>query len=133
MRLNMMSEEITALLDFSTDDDATEWFDVPPWALFVGVFIPTLTNDADVGIEVSRDGGTTPVPVVDLADGNDLVICGSTDDPAYVDISDYIRAFVGNRKSATAEAAGVRPTKFRFTVSVAEDTADMPFYVVFRG
>lgn len=120
-------EKIDVLLDYSTCDVATQSFTLPQWATFVSVLIPNFTNNANVGIEMSDDGETTWYPVIDPADGADLVICASGSDPGYVDISDFIRAFIPRGSIGPPETA------FRFSLSVAEDTSDFTFYVYVRG
>jgi len=120
-------ERISVLLDYSADCNATVHFTLPQWATFVTVLIPDFTNNATVGIEISDDGGTTYYPVLDPLDGSDLVICASGSDPGFVDISDFIRAFIPR------ECIQPPPTRFRFTLSAAEDTADTTWYIFVRG
>jgi hypothetical protein len=58
---------------------------------YVGLLFPAM-DDGDIGLAISLDSGANYSPVLDPADGNDLVICGSGDDPGYMDISDYVRS-----------------------------------------
>jgi len=69
---------------------ASAAFSLQPWTTFAGVYFPAMDNGA-IGIEYSLDGSTY-VPILDPADGNDLVLVTSGQDPAWIDISDYIRA-----------------------------------------
>jgi len=64
-------------------------FTVQKWAVFCGVFIPAIA-DGSVTLEISTDG-TNFFPLLDPADGQDLLICASGSDAGWIDISDFIR------------------------------------------
>ena len=127
--MQLISEEIALLLDYSADARNTESFEIPSWATFIGVFIPTFTVDAVVRLQISRDNGANFVYVLDQADGEPVEICASGSDPAYVDISDWLRAFLG----APNQNVG-RKYKVRFVhYDADETTSDKTFYVVCRA
>jgi len=127
-----------ATLDQSQDDSKTSAVFVPWNAIYLGVFIPDLDDNSTVGIEVFQHDGnldvdndgkvdgistselvsnvdTNWVPVVDISDGQDAVICASTYDPCYVDITVFV--------------AGCRGHYIRLTCASAQ-SADEEFWVV---
>jgi len=65
-------------------------FNLQSWTTFIMVYLPAMDN-GDIGIEHSLDGSTY-VPVLDPADGDDLLVVKSGSDPGVIDISDYLRA-----------------------------------------
>jgi hypothetical protein len=73
----------------ASSGQVSESFQIPGWATFVGVLFPAMDN-GDVTLHVSLDDSTFH-PVLDPSDGNDLIVCGSGDDPGWMDISDYVR------------------------------------------
>lgn len=66
-------------------------FRLQPWTTFVGLYMPAMDN-GDIKMEYTRDDSTW-IQVLDPTDGEDLVICASGQDPGFIDISDYVRAF----------------------------------------
>lgn len=84
----LFSEELAevAILQNGTYSAA---FQVPRWAAFVGIFLPAM-DDGAIGIELSTDG-TNFYPLLDPADGADLVVCASGSDAGFIDISDFLR------------------------------------------
>ena len=70
-------------------------FTVEPWAIFFMALFPSMV-DGDIGLALSIDGGSNFNPVIDPADGADVVLVASTNDPGWVDFSDYIRGFGDN-------------------------------------
>lgn len=65
-------------------------FQIEKWALFVGIYLPAM-DDGDIGLSLCPTSGGTYAPILDPADGADLVICASGSDPGFIDISDFIR------------------------------------------
>lgn len=65
-------------------------FQIPKWAVFVGVWIVDI-DAADVGLSICNTSGGTYLPILDPADGADLVIVASASDPGVIDISDFVR------------------------------------------
>jgi hypothetical protein len=66
-------------------------------------------DDGDVTLEISTDD-TNFYPLLDPADGADLVVCKSGSDAGYIDLSDYLR-FVNNAMylrlvSAVSQSSG---------------------------
>jgi hypothetical protein len=122
-------------LTHTVDTQKTTAFLIPTDATYVGVFVPDLNNanNPTVGIEVYQHSGvaaqdvavasllasadTNWVPVLDNTDGADVVICATTKDPGYVDITPFLGA--------------LRRYWIRFTVSVAE-TATSTWWVVVK-
>jgi len=127
-----------AFLDQSDDDSKTSAVLIPWNAIYIGVFIPDLDDNSTVGIEIFQHDGnidadndgkvdgisaselvssadTNWVPVVDLSDGQDAIICASTYDPCFVDITPFVAACRGHY--------------MRLTCGTAQ-TADETFWVV---
>lgn len=65
-------------------------FQLQKWAVFVGLYLPAM-DDGAIGLQVCDTSGGTYVPILDPADGEDLVVCASGSDPGFIDISDYVR------------------------------------------
>lgn len=84
--------------------------------IFLGALIPDIDAGA-VGLEISRDG-TNFYPVIDPADGSDLVLVASGADPGWIDFSDYVRYILEGYS-------------LRFTS--ASQTAERTIYVCCRG
>jgi len=80
------------ILDNVTADEAqaSAAFQIPQWAVFVGVWIVDI-DAADVGLAICETLGGTYQPVLDPADGADLIICASASDPGFIDFSDFVR------------------------------------------
>jgi len=116
MSQHLLYESIDVLVDISADDDATTSFQVPPWAVFVGVLVPDV-DAGNVGIEISKDDSTF-YPLVDPIDGADVVAVTSGSDPGWVDISDWIR-FI--------------PHIYYARLTTAAQGADKTFTICFRG
>jgi hypothetical protein len=108
--------ETLAVADEAT---ASASFQVPKWAVFCGVWL--VNHDAaDVGIQICDTTGGTFVPILDPADGADLVILASGSDPGCIDISDFIRF--------------VPSTYFlQLTFSAAQNTGPYTHKLFFRG
>ena len=86
-------------------------------SVFFGVYIPDI-DACTVGIEVSRDNSTF-IPILDPADGQDLVILDTGQDPGFVDISDFMRS--------------VSPDYYvRFTFSAAQNGGPYTLYLIQR-
>jgi hypothetical protein len=66
-------------------------FEMPNWATFALAFFPNMDVGA-VGLEVSPNGGTNYYPVLKPDGSADAAVVGSGLDPAWSDISDYVRA-----------------------------------------
>lgn len=71
------------------EDTASAAFQIRKDAVFVGLLIPNI-DAADVTLTVCATSGGTFVPVLDPLDGADLVLLASGEDPAFIDISNYI-------------------------------------------
>ena len=84
----LYGDTVDILIDIDVDAKNSESFRVPRWATFVGVYIPSIV-DGIISLEVSKDD-TTFIPVGDIVDGADFVVCASGSDPIYADISPLI-------------------------------------------
>ena len=94
-------------------------FQIPKWAVFVGVWLLDL-DAADVGLQMCETTGGTFFPVLDPADGADLIICASASDPGMIDISDFVRC--------------VPSTWFlQLTFSAAQNSGPYTHKIMFRG
>jgi hypothetical protein len=65
-------------------------FQIAKWAVFVGLAFPAM-DDGVIGLSVCATSGGTYLPVLDPADGEDLVLCASGSDPGFIDMSDFVR------------------------------------------
>jgi len=65
-------------------------FTLESYSIFIGALFPAMDN-GDIGLALSVDDGDNYNPILDPSDGNDAVLCGSGDDPGWVDFSDWIR------------------------------------------
>lgn len=109
------------ILDNVTADEATAGasFQIPQWAVFCGVWIVDI-DAADVGLSICETTNGTFQPILDPADGADLVICASASDPGFIDFSDFVRC--------------VPSTWFvRLTFSAAQNTGPYTHKLFFRG
>ena len=77
-------------LDVVSSGTVSTAFNLQPWTTFVMAYFPAM-DDGAIGLEYSLDGSTY-VPILDPADGDDLLVVKSGSDPGAIDISDYIRA-----------------------------------------
>jgi hypothetical protein len=111
-------EQFDIMFDISEDDNNSTSFQIPRWVSFVGLSFLTDMVDADIALHVSFDNNTF-FPVIDPADGNDLVVIGSGDEPGFVDISDYVRAII--------------PTMYVRLYSAANQTSDETVTVTLKG
>lgn len=107
---------------------ASASFSPPPWATFIGAYFPDMDAGA-VDLEMSIDGGTIWVDVIDPADGVKVVVLASASDPGGVDISDFIRPFVG----VFAGGAQAGSVLFRFVSATAQTTAAITIHLYYRG
>jgi len=83
-------------------------FQIKRWAVFVGLLFPAM-DDGDIGISICATSGGTYTPILDPADGADLVICASGSDPGFIDISDFIRCVPSTyylKLTCAAQASG---------------------------
>lgn len=87
---------------------------------FMGALFPAM-DDGNIGLGVSFDKGSNYYPVIDNQDGNDVVLCGSGDDPGYVDFTDFVRALPVNED-----------TLLRFTCA-AQSSGAVTIRVFFAG
>lgn len=91
-------------------------FRFPKWAEGVGAYFPAM-DDGDVGLEMSLDNGSNYAPIIDPADGADVVILATGSDPGAVDFSDLVRfvpPFALLRFTCAAQAGGARTVKVMF-------------------
>ena len=65
-------------------------FNLQAHEVFVGVDFPSM-DDGAIGLEYSRDNGSSYSPILDPVDGDDLLVVKSGSDPGIIDISDFIR------------------------------------------
>ena len=91
-------------------------FQVYRWAMFVGLGMPAM-DDGVIGLVAEYDG-TNYYPILDPADGQDVVICASGSDPAIIDITDFLR-FAHN--------------SINFRLTCAQQSADRTLKLFFRG
>jgi len=106
----------------------SNWFVIERWAYFFGLLTGTLTP-ADIGIQVTLDGGTTPITVIDFATQTDAIILTSgTTNNKFVDIGDLIRSFSADYKVTREDNEWLA----RITSSVNQG-ADRTLYIIQRG
>ena len=98
------------------------------WAYFLAAYLPTF-DAADVGLQVTTDGGSTWTDVIDQATGAILVLTTGVV-TAVVDFGDYVRAWGSNDVGGVAQNA---LTKIRFKLTAAQTTADVDIEVTQRG
>jgi hypothetical protein len=65
-------------------------FQIPKWSVFIGVWLLDL-DACNVGLQLCDTTDGTFFPVLDPADGADLIICATASDPGMIDISDFVR------------------------------------------
>jgi len=129
-------EKKSVLLTRSVDTQKTYAFQVPWDVTYVGVFIPEIDNGT-VGVEVYQHGANTAtiisslvgssallpsadtnwLPVLDLSDGEDAIICASGYDPGFIDLTPFV--------------ASSRGHYIRFTCATVQTTADTTWWIVF--
>ena len=83
-------------------------FQINKWAVFVGLWLPAM-DDGAIGVQICDTTGGTFVPILDPADGADLVIVASGSDPGVIDISDFIRFIPSTyflQLTCTAQSSG---------------------------
>ncbi len=94
------------VLGATGDDYKSQAFQLPEWANYTGIFIPTLDVVGDISLEWMDEKNATAAkllptantdwhPVGDPTDGADAVICVSGNDPMVVDVSVFVRALSG--------------------------------------
>ena len=90
-------------------------FFLPRWDAFVGILLPDI-DAGPVGMEVSFDGSNF-FPVLDIVDGDDIIICANGADPGWIDVSDVLKAL---------------PPKALIRLTTAVQSALRTIYVSFR-
>ena len=115
MSLTLKNYETEVVI--SQNDTESAAFSLQQDTLFIGVNIPAIDNGG-VGVEYSVDNGGAYVPIINPATGDDVVILASGSDPAYVDISDYLRSI----------PRGYNERLLRFTCA-SQTTADVTLTV----
>ena len=73
-------------------DSVSAAFQIRKDALFVGLHIYLMADNANVTLTMCPTSGGTYAPVLDPLDGADLLIAATGEDPCYIDISNYIMA-----------------------------------------
>ncbi len=91
-------------------------FTVEDWAIFYGALFPAM-DDGSIGLEVSIDGGSNYNPVLDPADGADVILVASASDPGWVDFSDWIR-FLGANDAYLVRFTCASQTSGAVTITV---------------
>lgn len=94
-------------------------FTTEPWAINFGAFFPPMDNGV-IGLELTLDN-TNYYPVLDPADGDDVVLCASGSDPGFVDFSKFV-SFVPDNVNY----------KLRFTCA-AQSSGEVKIRVLMRG
>lgn len=80
----------TWTLDVASSGTTSTPFRMGDHTKAIGFLFPAM-DDGDVTLHMSIDEGLTYHPVIDITDGNDLVIIGSGDDPGFVTLTDQIQ------------------------------------------
>lgn len=94
------------VLGATGDDYKSQAFQLPEWANYTGIFIPTLDVQGDISLEwmdeknataakLASDQDTDWHPVGDPTDGAGAVINVSGNDPMVTDVSVFVRALSG--------------------------------------
>jgi hypothetical protein len=80
------------IIDNITADNGTNGasFQIPQYAVFCGVWIVDI-DACNVGLSICETVAGTFQPVLDPADGADLIICATASDPGFIDFSDFVR------------------------------------------
>ena len=94
MASNAMKHKKLVVKTTATGQTVSTAFTVEPWAKFFMALFPAMVDGA-IGLEVSIDGSNF-YPVIDPADGADLVLLALGSDPGWIDFSDFIRALGDN-------------------------------------
>lgn len=79
------------IIEILINGTASAGFEMPNWATFALAYFPDMDVGA-IGLEISPDGGSNYYPVLKPDGSADAVVVGSGADPAFSDISDYVRA-----------------------------------------
>jgi len=87
MKPHMKSTDET--VEVASGGTTSESFQIPGWAMFIGALLPSM-DDGPISINISEDDSTFH-PVLDPADGQDLVVVASGSDPGWIDLSDFLR------------------------------------------
>jgi hypothetical protein len=95
-------------------------FSLESHEIFVGAIFPDM-DAGNIGLEYSIDAGTTYNPILDSANGADLLGVASGAAPGVIDISDFIRFVHANNEHL-----------LRFTCA-AQTTAAVTVTILLRG
>ena len=72
--------------------------------MFIGLFLPTMTN-GNISLEVTMDDGANWHPVIDAVTGDQHVFCNTGQHPGFVDVSDYLRFLPAEARVRVVSAA----------------------------
>ena len=110
-----MNEDRNIIKTVTIDNGGTtsSSFTLLKWDSFIGVLIPDI-DAGSVYMEVSFDG-TNFYPILDIVDGEDIMICNTGADPGYIDISDVLKAIPP--KSLVRFVCAAQSAKRTFQVS----------------
>lgn len=82
---------LTITVNIANGATVSDWFELPSWFTFIGAYFPAM-DDGDITMEMTPDDESTAVPILKSDGSGDKVVCASTYDPGYIDISDHLRA-----------------------------------------
>ena len=109
----------TVELEVAKSATVSAAFTIPKYSLFCGALFPAMDN-GNIGIEMTVDNSNY-APILDPGDGQDLLLCASGQDPAFIDFSDYVR-FVPRH---------INRIKLRFTCA-AQTTSAVTISTMFK-
>jgi len=89
-------DDRTQVVTVANNGTESTGFNIQAHEMFVGVVFPNMDPGA-IGLEYTRDNGVTWGPVLDPADGDDLLVVKSGSDPGVIDISDFVRFVHANK------------------------------------
>ena len=126
MRENMVQD---VLLDESLDPFESYPVQVPKWARYCSMFLPSLTENSNISFKVMLHSAATAAtllptnntgwsPLYDAAEA--LVTIATGVENCWIDLSNYIKALPGD-------------CWLRVTFATEQETADLTMRVCFRG
>ena len=119
MTISTMSDRVK-VVTVAQNGTESSTFGIESYEIFIGAVFPNM-DAGDIGLEYSIDNGDNYYPILDSADGDDLLVVTSGADPGVIDISDFIRFVHANKHHL-----------LRFTCA-SQTTAAINITVLLRG
>ena len=86
----------TQVVTVASSGTVSTGFTLQAHEIFIGAIFPDM-DVGTVGLEYTQDSGANWHPILDPADGDDLLVVKSGADPGVIDISDFIRFAHANK------------------------------------